>query len=122
MRNIVLYKLVFLLLIASNATSQKPFIDLLPSDYGPKHQNTVADTGFAGDSLVMMTPVRVQADSLAPGSSRLHEPSKAVSEGDSHRTALVRGSILARFFFSIARSNRFLNFYITALNKMTYEY
>lgn len=117
MRNIVLYKVVILLLVATEATSQKPVMDLLPSDYGPVHQNTVADTGFAGDSLVMMLPGGVQVDSVFPGSSSHHEPSKVVSKRDSRATGLVRGSILTTVFFSIAGSNRFLNFYVTALKK-----
>jgi len=117
MKNIVLYILATLLMIYSETSAQKPVIDLLPSDHEPIHQNAVADTGFAGDSLVEVQPNRGQVDSVVPDKNHTPESSNVVLKNKPRKTGLVGNSILKRVTLSAIRSNRYLEFYITALKK-----
>jgi hypothetical protein len=117
MKYIVLYTFAIWLLVNSEATAQKPVIDLLPSDHKPIHQNAVADTGFVGDSLVEVLQEKVQVERVIPHTNLTSESSNVGLNNKSRNTGLVRTSIMNRLVLSVIKSNRYLKLYITALKK-----
>jgi len=123
MKNIVLYTIpLLLLLIFSEATAQKPTIDLLPSNHERPHPEAIVDTSYTKDTLVMNSPFEKQITN-ADSEVRKEEVRKKgirrrwIRSFEIRKPGFHPDSILQKLVSKKVQSHRILIFYITALNK-----
>jgi hypothetical protein len=78
MNNLVLYKIAFLaglLMAVSEASGQKPAIDLLPSSHQYMHPAAILDTSSVNDTLTYIAPIQ-ETDSSATDSLEVQKKKK----------------------------------------------
>ena len=97
MKNIVLYIIPLLLFVFSESVSQKPTIDLLPSNHERPHPEAIVDTVYTKDTLVMKSPVKKKITTTDSGNRKGEERKES--------------------FRKKVKPQQVLIFYITALNR-----
>ena len=122
MKNIVLYTIPLLLFVFSESVSQKPTIDLLPSNHERPHPEARVDTSNTKDTLIMKSTVVEKITEAGTGIQHGEVRKKGNRKGwlrgnATGKPGLHPDSIFLKLVSKKVKPPRILIFYITALNK-----